>query len=162
MKTCTRCNKPKTLSEYRKSTRGPLSSWCRQCERDYQRELYAKDPSRGRKRAADWREKYAAKYSSIRKEKRQKYYAAEIARKYNFPKTEAERLIEAEGSKCKACGIKFDLTKPLLRRNLDHCHKTGKVRGFLCSRCNTVAGLVNDETKTLKRIASYLRQCITS
>ena len=77
-------------------------------------------------------------------------------------KLEADQLIKSEGSRCKACLIEFDLTKPLLRRNLDHCHKTGKVRGFLCSRCNTVAGLVNDDITILKQIGNYLKQCSTS
>lgn len=162
MKTCTKCKLSKNHSEFRKSTRGPLSSWCRQCERDYQKEIYASDPAKKRERAANWRAKYGDKYSTMRKEQRHKYYAGEIARKYKMTKAEAVALIESEGSYCKACAVKFDLTKPLLRRNLDHCHKTGKIRGFLCSRCNTVAGLVNDDTAILKRIETYLKRCITS
>jgi len=162
MKICTRCTQPKPEAEFRKSTRGPLSSWCRECERDYQRNLYAKNPQRIRQRAKTWRAKYGAKYSAIRKAQREKYYAAEIARKYKFPKEEALRLLKTEGSHCKACRTPFDLTKPLLRRSLDHCHKTGKIRGFLCSRCNTVAGMVNDDIELLSKIADYLKRCTTS
>jgi hypothetical protein len=162
MKKCTRCQTEKENSEFRKSTRGPLSSWCRQCEREYQREIYKKNPFKRKERANRWMEKYAVEYSAKRKIERQKYYASEIARKYKISKQEAQRLIDTEGSMCKACGICFDMTKPLLRRNLDHCHTTGKIRGFLCSRCNTVAGFVNDETEILEKISNYLKKCITT
>lgn len=162
MKTCTRCQTLKELAEFRKSTRGPLQSWCRQCEKDYQKKIYADNPKKSQERSANWRKKYAETYSAKRKENRHKYYASEIARKYNMTKSEASHLIKTEGSRCKACSVEFDLTKPLLRRNLDHCHKTGKVRGFLCLRCNTVAGLVNDDTTILKQIAKYLKRCMSS
>jgi len=162
MKKCTRCTKQKPISDFRKSTRGALSSWCRECEREYQRELYARNPEMSKIRSANWRVKYASKFAEKRKQERGKYYASEIARKYNLTRADAVKLLEHEGKKCKACGVVFDATKPLLRRNLDHCHATGKVRGFLCSRCNTVAGFVNDDARILQQIATYLKRCITT
>ena len=162
MKKCTRCKTEKATSEFRASTRGPLSAWCKCCERAYQREIYANNPEKARERSANWRKKYAKKYADERKRNRGKYYAAEISKKYSIAKHEAERMIREDGLKCKACAVEFDPQKPLQRRNLDHCHKSGKVRGFLCSRCNTVAGLVNDDTKILKSISLYLEKCITT
>ena len=162
MKHCTRCKQEKALSEFRKSTRGPLHSWCRECEREYQKLLYKNDPTRSIERSRNWRKKYAAKYSLVRREQRKKYYATELARKHKLTKAEVMRLLETQGASCKACGVVFDITKPLLRRNLDHCHKTGRVRGFLCSRCNTVAGFVNDDPSILHKISEYLTRCITS
>lgn len=40
--------------------------------------------------------------------------------------------------------------------HVDHCHETGKVRGFLCRRCNSVLGLVNDDQAILGKLAKYL------
>lgn len=162
MKKCTRCITQKPMSDFRKSTRGPLCSWCRQCERDYQKGIYKKNPELAKVRATNWREKYAAKVSELRKQNREKYYATEIAKKYGMTKKQAAEMIESQGAECKACGVRFDKAKPLLRRNLDHCHTTGRVRGFLCSRCNTVAGLVQDDAIILGKIAIYLNQCITT
>lgn len=39
---------------------------------------------------------------------------------------------------------------------VDHCHKTGKVRGLLCRSCNLALGLVSDSTATLKSAIKYL------
>lgn len=38
---------------------------------------------------------------------------------------------------------------------VDHCHKTGKVRGLLCIICNSCLRLVEDE-ESLKRAIEYL------
>ena len=42
---------------------------------------------------------------------------------------------------CEGCGEEF-MPGSLF---IDHCHKTGKVRGALCSGCNLVAGQIESE-----------------
>lgn len=45
------------------------------------------------------------------------------------------------------------------RLSVDHCHKTGTVRGLLCSACNRyVLGHLRDEPEALERGAEYLRR----
>ena len=39
----------------------------------------------------------------------------------------------------------------------DHCHRRGHFRGFLCDRCNTVLGLLDDDPKILAAMITYLR-----
>ena len=41
---------------------------------------------------------------------------------------------------------------------VDHCHKTGKVRGLLCNKCNKALGLFNDNIELIKVAASYLER----
>ena len=41
--------------------------------------------------------------------------------------------------------------------NLDHNHKTGTFRGWLCSRCNSGLGWLGDSVSTLKRGVKYLQ-----
>lgn len=40
----------------------------------------------------------------------------------------------------------------------DHCHKTGRFRGWICKRCNTTLGLVKDNKKLLNLIIKYLQK----
>jgi len=52
---------------------------------------------------------------------------------------------------CEACG------KPG-RICFDHCHATGRFRGWLCNGCNTALGYVMDSPETLLALAAYLRR----
>ena len=38
----------------------------------------------------------------------------------------------------------------------DHCHATGKPRGWLCDRCNKLLGLVKDNPVLLRKLTAYL------
>jgi len=42
----------------------------------------------------------------------------------------------------------------------DHDHKTDKFRGWICSRCNLVLGMVNDNKELLSQIIEYLKWSI--
>jgi len=55
---------------------------------------------------------------------------------------------------CMACGK----SEPIKNRRLsvDHCHKTGKIRGVLCSNCNRALGLLNDDISVLSNLFEYL------
>ena len=40
--------------------------------------------------------------------------------------------------------------------NVDHNHKNNEIRGLLCTRCNTVLGLVKEDMSLLSRMIQYL------
>lgn len=40
----------------------------------------------------------------------------------------------------------------------DHCHESGKFRGWICDRCNRVLGSVKDNPDLLVAMAAYLRR----
>jgi len=39
---------------------------------------------------------------------------------------------------------------------LDHDHRTGKFRGWLCGRCNSGIGMLGDSLTSIARVAKYL------
>lgn len=63
-------------------------------------------------------------------------------------------LFEFQGGACAICR-----TQPSLRKRfaIDHCHKTGYVRGLLCDGCNRGIGFFKEETSRLQRAIAYLR-----
>jgi hypothetical protein len=51
---------------------------------------------------------------------------------------------------------------PLCRRSdrvivFDHCHNSGRFRGWICTVCNKILGLCNDDPKIFDAMAAYLR-----
>lgn len=62
-------------------------------------------------------------------------------------------FINQEG-RCAICKThQSELPKGL---HIDHCHKTNKVRGLLCFKCNSGIGKLNDDVEILKSAIQYL------
>lgn len=40
----------------------------------------------------------------------------------------------------------------------DHCHKSGKFRGWICDRCNKTLGLFKDDIELIKKFIIYLEK----
>ena len=40
--------------------------------------------------------------------------------------------------------------------SVDHCHSTGRVRGILCSRCNTALGLLKESITRIEALKNYV------
>jgi hypothetical protein len=41
--------------------------------------------------------------------------------------------------------------------HVDHCHKTNRIRGLLCHKCNTALGLFKDNPDILIKAANYIK-----
>lgn len=62
-------------------------------------------------------------------------------------------FVEQDGC-CKICGKhQVEFKKKL---NVDHDHKTGKIRGLLCATCNMGLGMFKDKVELLKKAILYL------
>jgi hypothetical protein len=48
------------------------------------------------------------------------------------------------------------------RLSYDHCHRTGKFRGWLCTRCNAGIGFFKDDLVLLASAIRYLTKFMTS
>ena len=58
-----------------------------------------------------------------------------------------------QNNKCLIC--ETDLNN--VRKCVDHCHKTNKVRGVLCNSCNAVLGFARDDINILNNAINYLK-----
>lgn len=72
-------------------------------------------------------------------------------------------LREEQGHVCKICGEEGFLMNRRVKSalNVDHCHKTGTIRGMLCHNCNRGLGLFQDNPELLRKAADYLEGATT-
>jgi len=75
-----------------------------------------------------------------------------IKYKYGIEYDKYTSLLQKQHYRCAICN------KSLLgeRIDLDHDHKTGKIRGILCHRCNMALGFFNDDLIAIKNAVNYL------
>jgi len=57
--------------------------------------------------------------------------------------------LNQQGNRCAVCDLTFDDTRRESTPCLDHDHKTGKPRGFVCHRCNLLLGVLEKLGKQL-------------
>jgi hypothetical protein len=64
-------------------------------------------------------------------------------------------MLRKQNNSCDICGVKHTEEKKLV---VDHCHKTGKVRALLCSKCNTGIGMFNENKEYLLNAIKYIKK----
>lgn len=136
------------------------------------RERYALDPEKFREKTKKWQknnpEKKKATMDSwrknnpnYRKEYEEKYPEKFHSRRFKelmwrikvkMTYDDFKQMLKKQDNKCAICGK--EETKR--RMSVDHCHKTGKVRGLLCQLCNTSLGGFKDDVAILKKAIKYL------
>ena len=147
-KSCSKCNTLKVFSEFNKDKQNPKGKgyayYCKECAN-----LKARDHHSSRKDSED--------YISRRKDVRiRKTYGIDL-HTYN------EKLI-SQGCMCAICKVSLPMSGNFT--HLDHDHKTGKLRSFLCTNCNRGLGHFQDNKEiimsALKYLQSYTDDEITS
>lgn len=130
-KQCKLCNKTRVLNKFPKSkdTKTGYFSYCYDCKRAINRE---QDKRR--------------KFSDERKVWSRRAY---LKRTYNLTQEDYDKLEKSQNGGCAICG-------ELTRMAIDHCHKSGRIRGLLCHNCNRGLGMFADDSKRLTKAIEYL------
>lgn len=139
-KFCNICQTTKPVSEWNKhpKTKDRLQNCCRRCTKEAHKKWYDTSPG-------------VIKNYALRT-------------KYNITEAQYEQMCEGQNSVCAICKQQeadFARKSNTKRKALavDHCHKTGKIRGLLCRRCNTALGTFKDSVVLLSSAIKYLEEC---
>ena len=80
-----------------------------------------------------------------------------IKTKYGLSPEQYKSLLSTQNGLCKIC-FQEETVKDRHGRTLslsvDHCHTTGRIRGLLCSNCNTLLGRARDSVHILGIVLS--------
>lgn len=131
-KTCTKCGETKSEDSFswHYKDKGIRRAQCKSC-----RNLYEKIKSR----------------EDHRKIQRKEYC---LKKTYDISIEQYNKMLEDQNGVCDICH-RPPITKALA---VDHCHTTGKIRGLLCSSCNTALGSMQDNTDRLRNAIAYLER----
>lgn len=66
-----------------------------------------------------------------------------------------QELLDSQSRKCAACEAELDCGP---NTHIDHCHRTGKVRGILCRSCNIALGLLDDDKDRVSLLLNYIER----
>jgi hypothetical protein len=132
-KKCPKCKEIKTLVSFRIRASGSPTSYCLPCQKAYDSKRHRPD--------ARWRH---------------------LKRKYGITIEEFDKMLSSQGSRCAICDTSnpWDGVRPNRGWNIDHCHKTNKIRGILCCSCNMALGNAKDSIDILHKMISYLNNNI--
>ena len=103
------------------------------CKNHYSKWRRATDPEHRERRNAMERKRRQSQPNG--------YQYGTLRQRYGITVDELAAMEASQKGLCASCHQK---PKRLV---IDHCHSTGKVRGLLCDRCNTIAGVLEDERR---------------
>ena len=105
------------------------------------RKYYHANKEKCKKRNREW---YAKNHLLVRDRYYKTIRNCELKRKYGITNEEYNLMLVRQGNGCAICGkVSADWRRPSLK--VDHCHKSGVVRGLLCTRCNLALGFIEDK-----------------
>lgn len=158
MKTCTRCQKMRPLTEFltRGDKRG-LRSECRSCTLEANKVRRPRYREQEKAANSQWHQENraasAARHTRNRDAKPAQYRRAHLGRKFGITLEQHDAMLAQQDSRCAICYSGFGQTP-----HVDHDHQTGAIRGLLCSKCNTMLGMAKDSPDVLRAAADYLEK----
>lgn len=146
MRKCSQCKITKSFKDFHKNNRkqDKLRSECRDCRNEYRRNF------------RQINKEQFLEYEHT-EEFKNKSFSQKLKREYGITVEFFNQMNLKQNGVCKVCE-KPERHKTKKKLSVDHCHKTGIVRGLLCHRCNVVLGLINEDLNVLDKINSYLKK----
>jgi hypothetical protein len=142
---CTSCNEVKLKTEFHKNPtkRIPYNAWCKECYKKYKEQV---------------KEEY--KYLEENNYSKEGQKRARLKYVYGLTSEDWNKMYSEQQGCCAICNTPETLLNKGLNKRLgvDHCHRTGDIRGLLCDNCNLAIGMLGDDIELLKSAILYLQK----
>lgn len=166
-KLCYGCKEFKAVDQFNKNRSKPdgLSTECRPCVRKASKRYYDDNPEKWSSYDIKKRERLGEEgFKAKGREKAARHRASPtntaMARyrkaRYGLTPEAFEAMMVGQGGLCAICRQPPSGRWPTL--HIDHCHRTGRVRGLLCFPCNVGLGSLGDSVDRVMKAAEYLRR----
>jgi len=145
-KKCHNCSKLLPIVDFHKKNTEKLtySSRCKSCVSERQKVYYREENKQIRlaRQAKPEYQLYIRKYR--------------LKNKYGISLEEYDALLKEQQYRCAICLCNVPSKKYHKYLAVDHDHKTGKVRGLLCSNCNRALGFLKEQITTIQNMITYI------
>lgn len=94
--------------------------------------------------------------SKLNPDRSEKQRRNKLLHRYKTTPEELKLIAEKQHYKCAICSSTKEKVSTKEGLVVDHCHKTGKIRGLLCHDCNILLGKAKDDLHILYMAAGYL------
>jgi hypothetical protein len=81
-----------------------------------------------------------------------------LERTYNLSKDDFDSLSQKQNNVCAICKCSQQEKCKSHYLFVDHCHKTGSIRGLLCDVCNRGLGYFKDDVSRLQSAIAYIEE----
>ena len=149
MKKCRKCLEEKELADFVKNKRSNDEyHWhCKTCVKEYNKansNIFKNSYLKHREKRLLSGKLYIQNNQDKRRNRR-------LISRYGIDLMQYENMLTNQQNRCKICERNTKLF-------VDHCHKTGKVRGLLCSKCNQGIGLFNEDLEIINKEINYIQE----
>lgn len=150
MKICTTCKISKEKEGFyrNKNMADGRDTRCKSCRNKAYKNWYNTD------KAQEKIKTYSKEYYK-RPGVKEKTRAHGINRRFGISSDVYLKMLSLQKNKCAICNKEESCPKHKYL-SIDHDHKTGKIRGLLCNKCNKAIGLLDDNPKILHSAINYL------
>lgn len=111
-------------------------------------------PFKDKERRREWDREWAKKNRHRFKEYNTRWKRMARFRRYGLTFEGYIQMLKGQRYRCAICRSKPEGGRRLA---IDHCHRTGRVRGLLCDLCNTALGKLGDTVEGVTRALKYLK-----
>jgi hypothetical protein len=153
VKKCAKCEKIKPIQDFnlRYTNSNSYQSRCKVCVVEDNKLYWLANKNKMKKNYKRW----ISNNPTHRKDKR-------LQKMYGITFAQYQTMITAQSGLCAICHKPESATNKrtgeIAELSVDHCHKTGQIRGLLCQSCNLGIGNLNDDPNLCLSAASYLEK----
>jgi hypothetical protein len=129
----------------------------REYQRDYMKKRRAANPEATREAQKKYYQKNKAARIGYGKARYERVRGTVLRSKYGIDLEDYSSMLAAQNGACAICGTATPDGRGRFF-HVDHCHRSGKVRGLLCTKCNQGIGMFKENPETLLAAIRYVKQ----
>lgn len=150
------------MAAYKPTKVTKTHKWCNKCKKNLLHKHFSKCKTEKFNMSVSCRkcnsvEKRQRRLNGRPERNKEQERAHNLKSNYGLTVEEYDVLLEKQGRGCAVCGSLDSKTTRTKYLFVDHCHKTGEIRGLLCHKCNVALGLFEDNIEVLEKATAYLR-----